>query len=357
MSVSGAPCVRATLRDGDTVNLDDQIVLLATLRPRVPFLRTTAAPSFAFATPDEHGMVGESPGAWRLREALAFTARRAEHVLVTGPSGVGKELVARAIHALSSRAKKPFVSRNAATLPAGIIDAELFGNAKNYPNAGMGERAGLVGDAHGGTFFLDEIGELSPELQAHLLRLLDGGEYQRLGDGAVRRADVRFVAATNRDAKSLKHDVAARLPLSLEVPGLDDRREDLPLLARHLLQGACRDEPAMRSRLFEGDEPRISPRLIEALLAHPFATHVRELNAILLRSLAESRGTYVDLTPSVAALLQQDRPTPIVSPVGPTREQIIAALESTGGSVTRAATQLGLRNRNVLYRLMEKLGL
>jgi transcriptional regulator with GAF, ATPase, and Fis domain len=159
------------------VNLDDQLVLLATMRPRAPYLRATTAPPFSFGAPDPHGVVGESPAIWRLREALAFVARRAEHVLVTGPSGVGKELIARAVHDLSARAKKAFVSRNAATLPSGIIDAELFGNAKNYPNAGMPERAGLVGDAHGGTLFLDEIGELSTELSSHLLRLLDGGEY------------------------------------------------------------------------------------------------------------------------------------------------------------------------------------
>jgi two-component system nitrogen regulation response regulator GlnG/two-component system response regulator HydG len=357
MSVSGAPCVRATLRDGDTVNLDDQLVLLATMRPRAPYLRAATAPPFAFGTPDPHGVVGESPAIWRLREALAFVARRAEHVLVTGPSGVGKELIARAVHDLSARAKKAFVSRNAATLPSGIIDAELFGNAKNYPNAGMPERAGLVGDAHGGTLFLDEIGELSTELSSHLLRLLDGGEYQRLGDSGVRRADLRFVAATNRDPRGLKHDVVARMPLTIAVPGLVERREDIPLLTRHVLVDACKDEPDLKARLFEGREPRVSPRLVEALLAHPFSTHVRELRAILLRSLAESRGTYVDLTPSVMGLLHQDRPTPVMLPSGPTREQVVAALEASGGSVARAATQLGLRNRNVLYRLMEKYGL
>src|SRR6185503_16398678 len=114
---------------------------------------------------------------------------------------------ARALHELSPRAERRLVSRNAATLPSGLMDAELFGNAKNYPNPGMAERAGLIGEANGGTLFLDEIGELPAELQAHLLRVLDGdGEYQRLGDAQQRRSDFRLVAATNRDPSSLKHD-------------------------------------------------------------------------------------------------------------------------------------------------------
>src|SRR5690348_15490748 len=132
-------------------------------------------------------------------------ARRPGHVLLTGASGTGKELAARAIHALSKRSGQRLVARNAATLPESLIDAELFGNAKNYPNPGMAERAGLVGQADGSTLFLDEIAELPSSSQAHLLRVLDDGEYHRLGDGLARRSDFRLVAATNRDVSSLKH--------------------------------------------------------------------------------------------------------------------------------------------------------
>src|SRR5262249_46286359 len=153
---------------------------------------------FPFGRADADGFVGESPAAWDLRDRLAFIGPQAGHVLLVGESGVGKELAARALHARSRRSRRPLVSRNAATLPEALIDAELFGHARDYPNAGMPERAGLVGEADGGTLFLDEIGELPEARQAHLLRLLDGGEYQRLGDPRVRRADVRFIAATNR---------------------------------------------------------------------------------------------------------------------------------------------------------------
>src|SRR5262249_38405316 len=204
----------------------------------MPVMRASSeAASFAFGAADTHGIVGESPAAWALRDTVAFAARSVGHVLIHGESGVGKELVARAIHALSARRARPLGARNAATFPEALVDAELFGNAKNYPNPGMIEREGVVGEADGSTLFLDEIGELPAALQAHLLRVLDrGGEYQRLGEPRVRRADLRVVAATNRSIDELKHDLAARLTLRVEVPSLADRREDIPLLARHLLE-------------------------------------------------------------------------------------------------------------------------
>src|SRR5262249_4513267 len=151
-----------------------------------------------FGAPDPHGILGESPAAWALREHLSLAAHSGQHILLLGQSGTGKELAARAIHALSPRRDKPFIARNAATFPEGLVDAELFGTAKGYPNAGSPERPGLIAEADGGTLFLDEIGELPAHLSSHLLRVLDrGGEYQRLGESRVRRSDLRVVAATN----------------------------------------------------------------------------------------------------------------------------------------------------------------
>src|SRR6185436_8690780 len=125
------------------------------------------APSMPFGTADPHGMVGESPVAWEFRRQIAFVAPRPDHVLIVGESGTGKELAARAVHALSPRNASAFVARNAATFPEGLVDAELFGHAKNYPNAGMPERPGLIAGAASATLFLDEIAELSPTLQTH----------------------------------------------------------------------------------------------------------------------------------------------------------------------------------------------
>ena len=303
-----------------------------------------------------HGLLGESVAMWHLRDAITFVSGRADHVLVIGPSGSGKELVAEAIHNASARAKSPLISRSAATLPIGLVDAELFGNARNYPNATMPERKGLIGEADGGTLFLDELGEMPLDAQAHLLRVLDKGEYQRLGEGDVRRSDFRFVAATNRDPSELKHDLIGRLGLRIEVPGLDQRREDIPLLARHVLRVAAKSDAMLASRFFEPDgEPRMSPDLLVALLRASYTTHLRELRSLLWMSVEKSTSHYLDVVPELEARLSPADDERSDEPVG--KEEIEAALRDNGKSVSRAAAALGLRNRAVLYRLMKKHGL
>lgn len=165
-------------------------------------------------------------------------------MLITGESGTEKELAAGAIHARSRRGKNVLVAHNAATFPAGLIDAELFGNPKHYPNTGMPERPGLVGEADGGVLFLDEIGELPLEMRARLLRLLDaGGEYRRLGEAKGRRSDFRLVATTNRDASMLKHDLLSRLKVRVALPG-DHRSPTQPSRPR---------SPVVRSTIRESD--------------------------------------------------------------------------------------------------------
>ena len=138
-----------------------QLLFLCVRRPEVipPLENVACRPMHPFGEPDDAGIVGETPLAWELRDQIAFLSACSPHVLVLGESGTGKELAAQAIHAGSSRRDKKLVARNAATFPTGLIDAELFGNAANYPNAGMPERIGLVGEADGSTLFLDEIGE------------------------------------------------------------------------------------------------------------------------------------------------------------------------------------------------------
>jgi two-component system nitrogen regulation response regulator GlnG/two-component system response regulator HydG len=324
-----------------------------------------AYPPFAFGGPDDFGLVGESAGAWRLREDLAFAARSDRHVLLLGESGAGKELAARAIHALSRRAARPMVARNASTLPPGIVDAELFGSAKNYPNAGMPERAGLIGEADGTTLLLDEIGELPLEQQAHLLRVLDSdGEYQRLGEGRVRRSSFRLVAATNRSPDSLKSDFLARFAVRVVVPGLAQRREDIPLLTRLLLDRAADGQPELGERFFETRagaraEPRVHPDLIDALVRHQFTTHTRELEHLLWTALSTSRDEFVALTEAVSSALALTG-HPVAAPAPertPEREEIVAALAAASGNVTNAARALGLSSRFVLYRLMRRHGL
>ena len=364
MIVNGQRTDEATLRQGDTVYLEHQLVLLLVKRPnRTPTCRSfdlTHAPRFGCA--DDFGIVGESAESWVVRDQLAFMARRAAHLLILGPSGVGKELAARAVHAMSSRSTAPWIARNAATIPEGLVDAELFGNIKDYPNPGMRERRGLIGEADRGTLFLDEIGELPEALQAHLLRVLDaGGEYQRLGDAKPRTSDFRLVAATNRPAEELKHDLSARLPLRMMLSGLNNRREDIPLLARHILERIASEDEDLGRRFFEDwgtseAVPRLAPELLIALLGVDYTTNTRQLEGLLWTALASSPANVIALTDDVKSSLPATDEVPR-EPGELTVAEIRAALDAHDGHRARAASALGLKNRDVLYRLMKKHGL
>jgi len=366
--VNGVTMDRAVVAPGDTLMLRNELILLCGRRPlRLANLEHEGSgvspESIPFGGPDEHGIVGESPEVGELRGQLPFLARRAGHVLVQGPSGAGKELVSRALHQLSPRAHRPIVARNAATFPTGLIDAELFGNIKDYPNAGMRERRGLIGEADGSTLFLDEIGELPGELQAHLLRVLDGeGSYQRLGEDRPRQADLRLVAATNRATEQLRPEFLARLALRITVPGLDERREDVPLLARHLLRRAASQDPSLGERLFKGGdvaagEPRVDPQLMDMLVRRRYSQHVRELESFLWQAMTGSRGRHLALTGALREALEAPHQLEARQREELTPEVIQACLDRHGGSRTKAYRELGLRNRHVLYRLIKRHGL
>jgi hypothetical protein len=368
MRVNGVRCARAILHAGDTLYLRRQLLLLCVRRvalfPKGRYLPTGSWGEFG--EPDAHGILGESPATWHLRERLAFVAKSATHSLLVGASGTGKELAARAIHTLSGRAAKPFVARNAATLPASLIDAELFGSARNYPNAGMPERPGLVGQADGGTLFLDEIAELPTDQQAHILRVLDtGGEYQRLGEATTRRSDFRLIGATNRAPSALKEDLRARLASLVEVTPLASRREDVPLLVRHLVQRAAVRSPEVAGRFIVRDAAgrpyaRVAPGLIEHALRHDWSANTRQLEAVLWKAMSESPGEEI-LPPtewrSESASAPPAGPLPPAPPAEPSADDIRAALVAVGGSVGKAARVLGLPSRFALYRLMKKQGI
>jgi len=362
--VLAAECVT---EPGDTLVLENTAVFVVELRPAVmPALRHWPEPDFAFGDPDAHGVVGESAPAWRLRDELAAAARSEAHVLVHGPSGVGKELAAAAIHELSQRRDGPLVARNAATLPSGLLDAELFGSARNYPNPGSPERAGLVGAADGGTLLLDEIGELPEEHQAHLLRVLDtGGEHHRLGEAAARRSAFRLIGATNRDPASLKHDFLARFGTHVGVPGLDARVADVPLLVRALLARIAARTPGTAERFFDGGDAaraRLDPLLLERLLRHRYTLHTRELERLLRVAVATSPADYLAVTPELVAALRSPRTRDSAPPPSSLarddaeRQAVAAALNATGWNVTRAAEQLGM-SRHALHRAIRKHGL
>jgi two-component system nitrogen regulation response regulator GlnG/two-component system response regulator HydG len=241
----------------------------------------------------------------------------------------------------------------------GVADAELFGSARNYPNAGMSERPGLIGQADGSSLFLDELGELPADVQTRLLRILDRGDYQRLGDAATRSADIRFIAATRRCPSQLAPDLAARFALRISVPGLEQRIEDIPLIARHIVRTIAQRDPVVAQRyLADGNdalgEPRFSPALVHALVSHQYSTHVRELERLLWLSLTSSPGEVLDATAEVRTAL---RPRGTArNPEEVSLDEVRAALEMHGGVKERAWRELGLSSRHALTRLLRKTG-
>jgi two-component system nitrogen regulation response regulator GlnG/two-component system response regulator HydG len=341
MAHNGAECSSARAVPGDTIRLGGQLLFLCVARTILRSAMPGGYDDHPFGQADSDGIVGESQPAWDLRRQIAFVAGEVGHVLISGASGTGKELVARAIHARSKRRAAPLLARNASTFPEGIIDAELFGNMRNYPNPGMVERQGLIGAADGSSFFLDEIAELPAPLQAHLLRVLDEGEYQRLGETAVRHSDFRLIAATNRPER-LKHDFAARFRFTIEVPDLNARREDVPLLARHLLRDKSREPLGLST--------------IEALVRRTYDTHTRELEGAIWRVLG---GQQIPAQPPLSveargAPLPRVKQPDAVDPKTVTKETIEAAMEKHGGVIEQVWRALGLSSRHALNRLLAK---
>jgi two-component system nitrogen regulation response regulator GlnG/two-component system response regulator HydG len=343
---NGAMAERHQVRPGDVVEIGTQLALLCTKRPlRLPGSRTESSHSFGQA--DEQGLVGESPSAWHLRTDTAFASRQTGHVLILGATGTGKELVAGALHALSARTGS-LISRNAATLPESLVDAELFGNRKGYPNPGVPEREGLVGAAHRGSLFLDEFADLPNEAQAHLLRVLDSGEYQRLGETQRRQSDFRLIAATNRPENSLRADLLARFDFTIRAPDLWQRRDDIPFLFLRLFALATEGNPGLRERFCSPNGvPRVGAGFIRRLVTHPFQANVRELRQLVWRSIKESQ----------TDVLEWPRETAGVEDGTVSFAEIQRTLAANNGSLDKTWRALGLSSRYVLRRLMVRHGL
>jgi len=341
----------ARARVGDVVRIGNQLVLLVASRP--PTLQPSGHFSLhPFGDADQDGYVGESPKAWQLRSEIAFMGPLSGHVLVTGATGTGKELVATAFHRHSGR-RGPLVSRNAATFPESLVDAELFGNLKGYPNPGMPERKGLVGTADHGSLFLDEFAELAPEAQAKLLRVLDSGEYQTLGESRARRSDFRLIAATNRPEAVLRDDLLARFDLRLRTPPLSERREDVPFLARHFLMDMTAEHPHLRDKVFNGRIwPRFTPLFVTNLVRSPFPTNLRGLRVLLWQAVSNSIDGVLDWPsePDAQQLGHVERSA------GDEVRELERVLEEHGGSIEKSWRALGLSSRYALMRLLRKHG-
>ena len=352
-AVNGAETKEAELEPGDVVELGSQLVLVCAVRP-AKLAGAAPGPEHAFGRADARGFVGESPAAWRLRAQVAAVAPRSGHAIVFGATGTGKELVAHALHRLSGRTGA-VLSRNAATLPASLVDAELFGNAKDYPNSGMPERKGLIGAVDGGTLFLDEFAEIPLEAQAHLLRALDQGEYQRLGETTVRRSRFRLIAATNRPETALRDDLLARFDFRIALTTLAERREDIPFILRHLFE-AMRDEAPELCERFSSNErdPKLGTGFVIRLLRHPFRMNVRELRTLLWSSVHESAGEWLEWPQAVSEHADEDDDA---SAARLREGEIERVLAENGGSIEKSFRALGLSSRFALMRLLKKHGI
>lgn len=232
--------------------------------------------------------IGNHPAMLEVSRRIRLVAQRSTSVLVQGPTGTGKELVARAVHRLSARSSRPFVALNCAAIPEALLEAELFGHTRGAFTGAVQGRVGRIEAAQGGTLFLDEIGEMPLPLQAKLLRFVECGELQRVGDNEPVRVDVRIVAATHRSLAELaaegtfRADLYYRLAVFLiRTPALVSHKEDLPLLIQHFLVAMAEENPAKS----------ITPAAMERLYAYHWPGNVREIEHVLERAwiLAEHR--------------------------------------------------------------------
>ena len=325
-------------------------------------------------------IIGISKEIEQVREMIARAAPTDSSVLITGRSGVGKELVARAIHAQSRRSHKRFVPINCPSIPPSLIESEMFGYEKGAFTGADRSKMGLMELAQSGTLFLDEIAELPLELQVKLLRVLQEREIQRVGGLKLIPVDLRVIAATNRDLKvemeagRFREDLYYRLNvIHIEIPPLSARTDDVPMLAQHFITRIGRRMQRPGLKLTEG--------AIEALQAYHWPGNIRELENVLERAIVLSKAPVIDVEDLTIDLRRLARPTQTGTPAPAgaprpaaalatqrwsvdyhqardrfDREYLLNLIEQAGGNMTRASQSSGISRRN-LYEKLEKLGL
>jgi formate hydrogenlyase transcriptional activator len=316
-------------------------------------------------------IVGNSEPLHRVLREVETVAPADSTVLICGETGTGKELIARAVHNLSSRKSNAFVKLNCAAIPTGLLESELFGHEKGAFTGAIMQRVGRFELAHRGTIFLDEIAEIPLELQPKLLRVLQEREFERLGSTRTLRTDARFIAATNRDLKAMVEDHNFRSDLyyrlnvfPIRVPALRERKEDIPLLVRHFVQEFSR----RNNRVID----TIPSETMEALLSYHWPGNIRELQNVIERAVIISKGpvlhvSLAELKPDVspktnlaitkASSVQHESLQEALDETE--RAQILRALEEANGVVggpNGAAARLRIK-RTTLHVRMQKLGI
>ncbi len=319
-------------------------------------LRTQIETRYSF-----QNIIGNSPEIREIFRVMRHASSSESNVLVTGESGTGKELVARAIHSNSVRVRRKFVTVNCGAIPDGLIESELFGHVKGSFTSAIADKRGLVEEADKGTLFLDEIGELSPPLQVKLLRVLQEGEFTRIGDVQPRKVNVRVIAATNKDLKTaiaekkFREDLFYRLNvIPIELPPLRRRKDDIPLLVNHFLDKHKNKAP-------EKNIAGIAKDAMQALLNYHFPGNVRELENSIEYAIAFTAGPVVqkdDLPKYILEdrKLSQDAQKIPIMPLKDAKGQfekslIIAALIESGGNISEAARLLNVHRQNLQQKI------
>ncbi|UCG12444.1 MAG: sigma 54-interacting transcriptional regulator [Deltaproteobacteria bacterium] len=310
-------------------------------------------------------ILGRSKPMLKLFQILPDIAQSDATVLIEGESGTGKELFATALHNLSSRQDKPLIKVNCAALPETLLESELFGYKKGAFTDAKKDKPGRFRQAHGGTIFLDEIGDMSKGTQVKLLRVLEQKEYEPLGSTKTEKVDVRIIAATNRDLMEMMHrrefreDLFFRINvIRLSIPPLRERREDIPLLLDHFIE---------RINLKQSKQiKKASPTALKTLLNYEFPGNVRELENVIEHATILTKGIEIQPRHLPSYLTRRDK-----EPRGPAdlrdkedlavldnieRDLIIRVLEHHSGSTAAAAKELGI-HRSTLWRKMKRYGL
>jgi len=300
-------------------------------------------------------IIGNSPALQSVLEQVELVGPTDSTVLVLGETGTGKELIARAVHNVSARCGRPFIKLNCAAIPFHLLESELFGHEIGAFTGAIAQRIGRFEAAHTGTLFLDEIGDIPLGLQAKLLRVLQGQEFERLGSTVTRRVDVRVVAATNQVLAALVAEKRFRMDLyyrlnvfPIAIPPLRQRVEDIPLLATHFVEKYA----ARMSK----QTPAISEDGMTALIRHPWPGNIRELQNFIERAVILTKGDALHIPPLRSRIMSTPEPMTLQDAE---MDHILKALEESNwvvGGKNGAAARLGLA-RTTLISKMQKIGL